>query len=162
MGITSFIRYIVQLLSVCVLLSQINHRVSLYWFWSIKNTKGHICHITPTCVEASLQTHSESRVFWSMQLSSGIWILKNFGMIQLICEVYSQGESLIFSRIYFERKILPHFGLLLWHCAHQLCNTVRYFSVYQTCNLMSYTWSKPELMKQSVSLWHSQNWLVKI
>ena len=149
-------------MSVCLLLSEINHPLSLYWFWSIKNTKGYICHITPTCVETSLQTHRESIIFWSMQLSSGIWIVENFGIIQLIFEAHSEGESLIFNRIYFERKILPHFSLPLWHCAHQLCNTVRYFSVCQTRNLMSYTWNKPELMKQSVSLWHSQNWLVKI
>lgn len=161
-GITSYIRYIVQLMSVCLLLSQINHLVSLYWFWSIKNTKGRIFHLTPMCVEASLQTHSESRIFFSLQLSSGICVLKNFGMIQLIFEVYSEEESLILSRMYFERKILPHFSLLLWHCAHQLCNSVRYFSVCQTFNLMSYTWNKPELMEQSVSLWHSQNWLVEI
>lgn len=32
MGITSYIRYIVELMSVCLLLSQINQLMSLYWF----------------------------------------------------------------------------------------------------------------------------------
>lgn len=32
LGITSYIRYIVQLMSLCLLLSQINHLVSLYGF----------------------------------------------------------------------------------------------------------------------------------
>lgn len=162
MGITSYIRYIVELMSVCLLLSQINQLVSLYWFWSIKNTKGHICRITPVCTEVSLQTHSKSRVFWSVQVSSDIPIWKLFGMTQLIFfKVYFEGRSLIFSRMCFERKILPLFSLISWHCAHQLCNAVWYFSV---CPAVVIWWA---VLGINLSWWNNQwafdpeNWLVE-
>lgn len=152
-----------SVMSVCLLLSQISYLSALLCpcilFWSIKSTRGHIFDTTSASVEASLQAHSEKRTFWNMHFS-GIWIWKNFGMIHPILEVCTEGASLIF-RISFERKIQPHLGCCC-DTAHQLCNTVRYFSICQACNLMSYTWNKPELMKQSVSLWLSQNWLVKI